>query len=176
MQIEDSDQDSERIMIEIIASMLPIFRQTNTSNISSVLSLLLLMMDWDDISCTYCYRIEIHIYKVSDRSVGNFHNLAFSRFLINQVCLSMFDSTIMYSQLYRMYHAFNFWLRLMFRVKKCSNSGAQICHEYLHMCRVCIFAKYDIDLSGSTHCCRWWRSMLEPIVQVVMVWFHCSYT
>ena len=121
-------------------------------------------------------RTKIHIHKVSDRSVGNFHNLVFCIFLINQVGFSMFDTTIMYSQLSRMYRTLKFWLRLMFRVKKCWNSGAQICHEYLHMCRVCIFAKYDIDLSGSTHCCKWWRSMLEYIVQVVMVCFHCSYT
>ena len=156
--------------------MLPTFRQTNTSNMSSFMYLLLLLMDWDDRSCTCCYIIHIHSYKVSDRSVGNFHNLVLCIFLINQVGFSMFDTTIMYSQLSRMYRTLKFWLRLMFRVKKCWNSGAQICHEYLHMCRVCIFAKYDIDLSGSTHCCKWWRSMLEYIVQVVMVWFHCSYT
>ena len=114
------------LMMMILMTMLPTFRQTNTSNMSSFMSLLLLLMDWDDRSRTCCYIIHIHIHKVSDWSVGNFHNLVFCIFLINQVGFSMFDTTIMYSQLSRMYRTLKFWLRLMFRVKKCWNSLARM--------------------------------------------------
>ena len=156
--------------------MLPTFRQTNTSNLSSFVYLLLLFMDWDDSSYTCCCITQIHIYQVSDRFLCNFHIFVFCIYLVNQVGFCMFDITIMYTQISRTSPHAHILLRLMSSVQKCWNSGTQICHEYVHMCRVCIFAKYDIDLSGSTHCCRWWRSMLEPIVHVVMVWFHCSNT
>ena len=52
-------------------------------------------------------------------SVGNFHNLVFCIFLINQVGLCVFATTIMYTQISRTSPHTQIWLRLMFRVQKC---------------------------------------------------------
>ena len=60
-------------------------------------------MDWDDLSFMCCYLIQIQLYKVSYRSVGNFHNCVVCIFLINKVGFSMFDTTMMYSQLPQLY-------------------------------------------------------------------------
>ena len=162
--------------------MLPTFRQTNTSNMSSFMYLLLLLMDWDDRSCTCCYLIQIHIYKVSDRSVGNFHNLVFCIFLINQVGLCMFDTTFMYSQLSRTSPHTQIWLNFMFRVKKCWTFGAQICHESLHMCRVCVYLRsmtsiwvvVQIVVGGDGHCWNllcmsWWSGFSVQKLSIVIL-------
>ena len=160
--------------------MLPTFRQTNTSNMSSFLYLLLLLMDWDDRSCTYFYLIQIHFYKVSYRSVGNFHNLIFCIFLINQVGFSMFETTIMYSQLSRMYRTLKFWLRLMFRVKNVEIPELKFVMN-IFICVVCVYLRsmtsiwvvVHIVVNGDGQCwyilCRlWWYGFIAHTHSIVM--------
>ena len=160
--------------------MLPTFRQINTSNMSSFMYLLLLFMDWDDRSCTCCCIIQIHIYKVSDRSLGNFHNLVFCIFLVNQVGLCMFDATIMYTQISRTSPQTQIWLRLMFRVENVEVPELKFVMN-MFICIVCVYFRsmtliwvvVQIVVGGDGHCWNllcmsWWSGFITQTHSIVM--------